>query len=75
MTLNKHTKIHGDRTIGGAITVKRASKNTRFLQKMTSNCRTCSYIHTNTRSSYLKIDLLFMNNFASGPNAVNQIVH
>ncbi len=27
MTLNKHAKFHGDRTIGGAITVKKASKH------------------------------------------------
>ncbi len=27
MTLNKHEKFHGDRTIGGAITVKKASKH------------------------------------------------
>ena len=26
MTLNKHAKIHGDRTIGGAITVEKVSK-------------------------------------------------
>ncbi len=28
MTLNSHAKFHGDRTIGGAITVKEAFKNT-----------------------------------------------
>ncbi len=27
MTLNKHEKFRGDRTIGGAITVKKASKH------------------------------------------------
>ncbi len=27
MTLNKHAKFHGDRTIGGAITVKKASQH------------------------------------------------
>ncbi len=27
MTLNKHEKFHGDRTIGGALTVKKASKH------------------------------------------------
>ncbi len=27
MTLNKHAKFHGDRTIGGTITGKKASKN------------------------------------------------
>ncbi len=27
MTLNKHAKFRGDRTIGGAITVKKASKH------------------------------------------------
>ncbi len=30
MNLNSHAKIHGDRTIGGAITVKEAFKNTIF---------------------------------------------
>ncbi len=27
MTFNKHEKFHGDRTTGGAITVKKASKH------------------------------------------------
>ncbi len=27
ITLNKHAKFHGDRTIGGAITVKKALKH------------------------------------------------
>ncbi len=27
MTLNKHEKFHGDRTIGGALTVKKALKH------------------------------------------------
>ncbi len=27
MTLNRHAKFHGDRTIGGAITLKKASKH------------------------------------------------
>ncbi len=31
MTLNKHAKFRGDRTIGGAITVKIALKNTIFV--------------------------------------------
>ncbi len=29
--LNSHAKFHGDRTIGGAITVKIALKNTIFV--------------------------------------------
>ncbi len=40
MTLNKHAKFHGDRTIGGAITVKKASKHS-ISKVMTSN--QCSY--------------------------------
>ncbi len=31
MTLKRHAKFHGDRTIGGAITVKIALKNTIFV--------------------------------------------
>ncbi len=31
MTLNSHAKFQGDRTIGGAITVKIALKNTIFV--------------------------------------------
>ncbi len=27
MTLNRHAKFHGDRTMGGAITVKKTSKH------------------------------------------------
>ncbi len=38
MTLNSHAKFHGDRTIGGAITVKIALKKTKFVWKMTSHC-------------------------------------
>ncbi len=30
MTLNSHAKFHGDRTIGGAITVKEAFKTLYF---------------------------------------------
>ncbi len=32
MTLNKHAKFHGDRTIGGAITVNKGLQNTAFLR-------------------------------------------
>ena len=35
MTLKKHAKFHGDRTIAGAITLKKVLKNTRFQWKMT----------------------------------------
>jgi len=38
INLNSHAKFHGDQTIGGAITVKRALKNTTFVWKMTSHC-------------------------------------
>ncbi len=38
INLNCHAKFHGDRTIGGAITVKIALKNTKFVWKMTSHC-------------------------------------
>ncbi len=31
MTLKSHAKFHGDRAIGGAITVKIALKNTIFV--------------------------------------------
>ncbi len=33
MTPNKHTKFHGDRTIGGALTVKKVSKTNYFCIK------------------------------------------
>ncbi len=38
INLNSHAKFHGDQTIGGAITVKIALKNTTFVWKMTSHC-------------------------------------
>ncbi len=38
MTLNRHAKIHVDRTIGGAITVKEAFKNTIFQLLKNVNC-------------------------------------
>ncbi len=48
MTLNSHAKIHGDRTIGGAITVKEAFKNTIFQLYINVNCKKTfifSHIH------------------------------
>ncbi len=48
MTLNSHAKFHGDRTIGGAITVKEAFKNTIFQLYINVNCKKTfifSHIH------------------------------
>ncbi len=39
MTLNNHAKFHGDRTIGGAITVKEAFKNTIFQLYINATCK------------------------------------
>ncbi len=38
INLKSLAKFHGDRTIGGAVTVKIALKNTIFVLKMTSHC-------------------------------------
>ncbi len=75
INFNSHAKFHGDRTIGGAITVKIALKNTIFVSKMTSHCLECSQFTKNTTSLYYLIGLLILSNFSSGINAVNQIVH
>ncbi len=48
MTLNSHAKVHGDRTIGGAITVKEAFKNTIFQLYINVNCKKRSYFQTYT---------------------------
>ncbi len=48
MTLNSHAQFHGDRTIGGAITVKEAFKNTIFKLYINVNCKKMfifSHIH------------------------------
>ncbi len=73
MTLNKHEKFHGDRTIGGAITVKKASKHS--ISKV-NDLKLQYNIHDillYTISSYHMIDFLILNNFASRITAVNQI--
>ena len=75
MTLNKHAKFHGNQTIGGAITVEKASKTKDLYGKWPQIGWKCSYIHTNTRSSYHMIDVLILNNFASGTNVVNKAVN
>ncbi len=74
MTLNNHAKFYGEWTIGGAITAKKASKTQDFYAKWPQIARKCSYIHTNTRSSYHTIDLLILISFASRITAVNQTV-
>ncbi len=48
MTLKTQAKFHGDRTIGGAITVKEAFKNTIFQLYINVNCKKTfifSHIH------------------------------
>ncbi len=73
MTLNKHAKFHGDRTTGGAKTVKKASKHSICKVndlKLQSNVHN---IHLYSISSYHMIDFLFLSNFASRITAVNQI--
>ncbi len=73
MTVNKHAKFHGDRTIGGSITVKKASKHSISkvnALKLQSNVHN---IHLYSISSYHMIDFLILNNFSSRITAVNQI--
>ncbi len=48
MTLKSHAKFHGDRTIGGAITVKEAFKNTIFQSYINVTCKKSSYFQTYT---------------------------
>ncbi len=45
INLNSHAKFHGDQTIGGAITVKIALKNTKFVWKMTLTLLSMFIIH------------------------------
>ncbi len=75
MTVNKQEKFHGDRTIGGAVTVKKAFKNTIFQLYMNVIVKNkCSYSHTYTSYLYHMIDLLILNNFVSRITAINQSV-
>ncbi len=75
MTVTKHEKFHRDQTIGGAITVKEAFKNTIFQLHMNVNCKKkYIYFHTYTSSSYHKIELLILTNFVSRSTAINQSV-
>ncbi len=42
MTLNSHAKFQGDRTIGGAITVKKASKHSIYKVNDLKSMQYCS---------------------------------
>ncbi len=48
MTLKTQAKFHGDLTIGGAITVKEAFKNTIFQLYINVTVKKRSYFHTYT---------------------------
>ncbi len=53
MTLDSHAKFHGDRTIGGAITVKEALKNTIFQLYINVNCKKKVHIFKHTHNLYI----------------------
>ncbi len=55
MTLNSHAKFHGDRTIGGAITVKEAFKNTIFQLYINVNCKK-TFIFSNIHIIFTSYD-------------------
>ncbi len=48
MTLNSHAKFHGDRTIGGAITVKEAFEKHNIQLYINATCKKRSYFQTYT---------------------------
>ncbi len=53
MTLNKHAKFHGDRTIGSAITVKKASKHS--ISKV-NDLKSMQYYSLDTLDQLLSIN-------------------
>ncbi len=55
MTLNSHAKFHGDQTIGGAITVKEAFKNTIFQLYINVNCKK-TFIFSNIHIIFTSYD-------------------
>ncbi len=55
MTLNSHAKFHGDRTIGGAITVKEAFKNTIFQLYINVTCKK-TFIFSNIHIIFTSYD-------------------
>ncbi len=55
MTLNSHAKFHGDRTIGGAITVKEAFKNTIFKLYINVTCKK-TFIFSNIHIIFTSYD-------------------
>ncbi len=74
--VNKHEKFHGDRTIGGAITVKEAFKNTIFQLYININCKKkliFSHIHTHDLLHHM-IEHRILNNFVSRSTSINQSV-
>ncbi len=70
MTFNKHPTFHGDRTIGGAIIVKKASKQS--ISKV-NNIKLQKNVHNIQLSSYHMIDFLILIDFAPRITAVNLI--
>ncbi len=74
MTLNSHAKFHGDRTIGGAITVKEAFKNTIFQLYINVTCKK-TFIFSNIHIIFTSYDRTrILNNFVSGSTSINQSV-
>ncbi len=74
MTLNSHAKFHGDRNIGGAITVKEAFKNTIFQLYINVNCKkTFIFSHIHMILHHM-IEHRILNNFVSGSTSINQSV-
>ncbi len=74
MTHNKHSKFHGDRTTRGAITVKKASKNSISI---VNDLKLQYYVHN--IHLYTIICMPYdrfphLNNFAFRITAVNQIL-
>ncbi len=65
ITLNSHAKFHGDRTIGGAITVNKLSKHNISIV-INVNCKKNVHIFTHTHDLYHMIEHRILNNFVSG---------
>ncbi len=61
MTFNKHSKFHGDQIIGGAIIVKKASKQS--ISKV-NNIKLQQHFHNIHLYSYHMIDFLILIDFA-----------
>ncbi len=75
ITLNSHAKFHGDRIHRWRYNIQNSSQKHYICIENDLTLLSMFIIHIKHYFFILLIGLLILSNFASGINAVNQIVH